>query len=49
MYCNQKLGEDFAKFFGLLRIYELNLLFGVLDNQLSLKQFDVKMRKLNLV
>ena len=23
MYCSQKLGEDFAKFCGLLRIYEL--------------------------
>ena len=23
MYCNQKLGEDFANFCGLLRIYEL--------------------------
>ena len=23
MYCSQKLGEDFAKFSGLLRIYEL--------------------------
>ena len=25
MYCSQKLGEDFAKFCGLLRIYELYL------------------------
>ena len=23
MYCSQKLGEDFAKFCGLLRVYEL--------------------------
>ena len=23
MYCSQKLGEDFAKFCGLLRMYEL--------------------------
>ena len=23
MYCSQKLGEDFAKSYGLLRIYEL--------------------------
>ena len=23
MYCSQKLGEDFAKFCGILRIYEL--------------------------
>ena len=29
MYCSQKLGEDFAKFCGLLRIYELyNLIDG---------------------
>ena len=27
MYCSQKLGEDFAKFCGLLRIYELYLRF----------------------
>ena len=25
MYCSQKLGEDFAKFCGLLRIYELQI------------------------
>ena len=25
MHCSQKLGEDFAKFCGLLRIYELYL------------------------
>ena len=27
MYCSQKQGEDFAKFCGLLRIYELYLKF----------------------
>ena len=30
MYCSQKLGEDFAKFCGLLRIYELySLIFTI--------------------
>ena len=31
MYCSQKLGEDFAKFCGILRIYELYISWKVFD------------------
>ena len=36
MYCSQKLGEDFAKFLGLLRLYELyeKFIFGFKEKSL---------------
>ena len=36
MYCSQKLGEDFAKFCGLLRIYELYYFFLLIFKKISL-------------
>ena len=30
MYCSQKLGEDFAKFCGPLRIYELYIVYALI-------------------
>ena len=39
MYCSQKLGEDFAKFCGLLRIYELQ------QKIYCLKFFDIDLDK----
>ena len=32
MYCSQKLGEDFAKFCGLLRIYELYISYQLIKH-----------------
>jgi hypothetical protein len=44
MYCGQKLGEDFAKFCGLLRIYELYKFadcqsFEIRDKQIKLLSY----------
>jgi hypothetical protein len=37
MYCSQKLGEDFANFGGLLRIYELYLVHLIQTTNMNLE------------